>query len=146
MTDAAVWQPFKPAVLRSPSLAAIGQSDVLFVYGRLAATGEIVGMDVALRQVVARARAKIVVVGLENPTAAYIADGKQRTVAPTNMIMTLERRGPIFAAFMRDFFGSIMGGTSMLNAWREVCSARGDSQSPSTIFSCEIGDLQFGAR
>jgi hypothetical protein len=120
---------------------------VLLAYYRLRADGRPDGRDALLREVIAQAEAKVVIVALPNSTEAYIAGARRREHFPVNLIMTLDRHGAAFGRFFARLFGLMAGGREITDAWTCLCDASVDepeAASPDTIFANEIGPLFFG--
>jgi hypothetical protein len=118
--------------------------DVLFLYAKIKDDGALVGASRSLREIIRDSGAKLVVVASPNSSRSYIKAGRQQTYGRTNLVMTLDRRGDSFGRFFGALFEKMKRGTSMPVAWIEVNSqVQGQSDSPETIFACEIGQLAF---
>jgi hypothetical protein len=120
--------------------------DVLMIYCDLQNDGVIAGQSATLRDIIDAARAPIVIVASENGAAGYIAAGKRNGQAPANLVMTLNRKGPVFTAFFADLFRRMFAGQSMPMAWVELApqipGATHDT-CPETIFAAEVSHVVF---
>ncbi|HWD40173.1 MAG TPA: hypothetical protein VG944_15090 [Fimbriimonas sp.] len=133
------------ADLRRVDLAA-PTCDVLFLYAELTPEGAITGSPNGLREIIRDSGAKVVVVASPNPGGSYVKAGKQQPYGRANLVMTLNRRGTSFSRFLAALFAKMKRGTSMPVAWVELnpqVPGRDQSDSPETIFACEIGPLAF---
>jgi len=120
--------------------------DVLMIYCDLEHNGTIAGHSAGLRDVIDAAKAPIAIVASENRADCYIAAGKRDGHAATNLVMTLNRKGPVFTAFFADIFRRMFAGQSMPMAWIDLApqipGATHDN-CPETIFAAEVGHIVF---
>lgn len=120
--------------------------DVLFLYVRLTADGEVLGSDRGLREIIRDCGAKVVIVASTNPVEHYIKAGKQKPYGQANLVMTLDRRGDAFPRFFTALFSKMKAGLAMPSAWVESnpqVPGLEQFNCPGTIFACEIGPLSF---
>ncbi len=145
-TDALALQPVLGVPEKSTSIPP--NCDVLFLYGDLQADGRIASTKMWLGEVVRASGASILVVAMENPGAAYNAS-KGPGYGRVNLVMTLDRRGDLFARFFVGLFGDMMRGTPMPLAWVKLAPqlpGRAHNELPGTIFGCMAGPVAFRAR
>jgi hypothetical protein len=144
--DALALQPVLGVPEKSTSVPP--KCDVLFLYGDLKADGRIASTGMWLGELVRLSGASILVVATENPGAAYKA-GKGPGYGRVNLVMTLSRRGDLFARFFVRLFKDMMRGTPMPLAWVKL-APQGPvpvhDELPDTIFGCMAGQVAFRAR
>jgi hypothetical protein len=112
--------------------------DVLFLYCDLEADGRVQNSARSLREIVRDSTARIVVVASENHVDRYVAATRDVGYGRANLVMTLDRKGPVFAAFFGRLFRAMAEGRTMPQAWREHLPP-----APDTVFACELGDVAF---
>jgi hypothetical protein len=122
--------------------------DVLMAYVTIFPDGRIGDIADGLGEMIRNSKAAIVILASENQGASYIAASKQRKGgAPTaNLVMTLGRKGTIFAQFLKELFGKMFSGTTMPVAWVELAPQIPGSKHenvPETIFAAEISHIIF---
>jgi hypothetical protein len=121
--------------------------DVLFIYGHVEPDGRITNSRLGLRDIIRDAKASVVVFASENEGKNYIKAGARKDYGNANLVLTLERKGDLFARFFQKLFLLMKQGTSMPEAWVQL-SPQGPpslvlSDCPSTIFACELGPVRF---
>jgi hypothetical protein len=124
----------------------IPRCDVLFIYGTLDAAGRFGGRNLALRDIIRDAGAKVVVVASPNPGPHYIAAAPKTGYGMANLVMVLDRKGSAFPSFFRQLFSSMFEGVPMPEAWTRMApQVRGAPHPglPDSIFACELGPLTF---
>jgi hypothetical protein len=122
--------------------------DVLLVYCEIDRQGRIVGSSRSLRGIIAASGARIVVVATENEADSYVATARPTYHSAANMVMTLERKGDAFAAFLGKLFGLMFRGVSMPVAWVQLAPqipGAEHTDGPELIFAAEVGQLYFKA-
>jgi hypothetical protein len=128
------------------SARAIPECQVLFLYGTLQATGQVVG-SIFLRDLIREAGAYVAVVASENPADSYIRGvGRPDGRWSANIVMCLDRRGDQFAGFFYDLFTAMFAGTSMPVAWVELAPqipGEEHANTPESIMSAEAGQIVF---
>ena len=120
--------------------------NVLFIYCDIEPSGSIRGSSRGLREIIRDSRATVVVVAKENAYEIYIAAGKQQGYGQANLVMTLDRRGDVFATFFRSLFTEMKRGVSMPVAWVKLAPQAPQAEHancPGAIFACEVGQLAF---
>jgi hypothetical protein len=120
--------------------------DVLFIYCDIAADGRIAGATAGLREIIRDSGARVVVVASENEGDNYIASAAKTGYGHANLVLTLDRRGPVFPAFFSRLFADMMKGTSMPMAWVKLAPqipGHDHADCPGTIFSAEAGQIAF---
>lgn len=121
--------------------------DVLFLYARIKPDGSLDGSSHTLRELIYLAQAPIVVVASENSGELYIAASKRPGSGRANLVMTLDRRGPVFANFFRQLFDAMFAGATMPVAWVKLAPQTSGDPNPDTcpgaIFACEAGQIAF---
>ncbi len=128
------------------SISETPQCDVLLIYVAVCMNGALRGTDSTLRQIIYESGAKIVVVANENDPAHYILSLKQAGNGHANIVLTIDRRGWIFASFLNRLFEIMAKGISMPVAWVRLAPQRPGKDHPdcpSTIFLCEAGSVVF---
>jgi hypothetical protein len=120
--------------------------DVLMIYCDIQNDGTIVGNSAGLRDIIHAARAPIVIVASKNDGPAYIAAGKKDERVFANLVMTLDRKGAVFTAFLAKLFQQMFSGRSMPMAWVELAPqnpGRMHDECPDTIFIPEVSHIVF---
>lgn len=120
--------------------------DVLLIYAAVEADGSLEGTASTLRQIIFDSGAKVVVVASENDPGHYSAALKRSGQGRANIVLTIDRRGRIFATFLKRLFEIMAKGISMPVAWVRLAPQRpGDDHPdcPSTLFLCEAGPVTF---
>jgi hypothetical protein len=128
------------------STEATPKCQVLFLYGTLQVSGEVVG-SISLRDLIREAGAYVAVVASENPADSYIKGaGSRDSRWSANIVMCLDRRGDKFAQFFVDLFKAMFDGTSMPVAWVNIApqiQGKGQTNTPESIMSAEAGQIVF---
>jgi hypothetical protein len=143
--DALALEPVLGAAEQSSS--AIPKCEVLFLYSDLAADGRLASTQNWLGDIVRASGATILVVASENPGPAYNAS-KGPGYGRVNLVMTLSRRGELFARFFARLFEDMKRGTPMPMAWVKLAPqgpVPEHSELPGTIFACMAGGVRFRA-
>jgi hypothetical protein len=140
--DAIRWAFYsvKESTLETP------RCDVLLIYAAVSMDGSLEGTDSTLRQIIFDSGAKIVVVANENHPAHYTLSLKQAGNGHANIVLTIDRRGWIFASFLNRLFEIMAKGISMPVAWVRLAPQRPGKDHrdcPSTVFLCEAGSVVF---
>jgi hypothetical protein len=123
--------------------------DVLMVYAKVKADGQLEGRFSELGDVIAASRAAIVILASDNSGDAYIAASKRKglTPMPVNLIMTLHRKDDKFASFFSKLFERMYKGQSMLMAWVELAPqdprAPEQNDGPAVILVAGITHIIF---
>jgi hypothetical protein len=99
------------------SESATPKCDVLFLYGKLEPDGTFRGTARQLRSIVRESGAAIVVIASDNLADTYVASGKSGAHRGIVLVMTIERKGDVFAAFFQELFSRMQRGEEMLSAW-----------------------------
>jgi hypothetical protein len=121
--------------------------DVLFLYSDLSADGRIAGTQMWLGELVRACEATVLVVATENPGPAYNAS-KGPGYGRVNLVMTLDRRGDLFARFFVRLFEDMKRGTPMPLAWVKLAPqgpVPAHSELPGTMFICMAEQVVFRA-
>ncbi len=88
---------------------------------------------------------KLLWVASDNKPEGYIKGFKP--VKPLNLVMTIHRNDPDFAAFLGGLLSRMSGGEAMPNAWAALApQIPGDpnhARLPATIFSAGLGSARF---
>ena len=122
--------------------------NVLFVYCDFESDGKIAGTPVGLREVIRDSGALIVVVASETSREACMEAVKPQP-APygrANLVLTLDRRGMVFASFYRRLFEQMAKGVTMPVAWVSLAPqipGRDHIDCPTGAFLCEAGQVAF---
>jgi hypothetical protein len=122
--------------------------DVLLIYCDIAGSGRVEGSRRSLREIIRDAGAQIVVVAKNHPVNAYIAAAPRQPFGQANLVMTLDRKGAGLATFLARLFSQMTAGTCMPDAWNQLApqvTHVDHGEAPETIFSCERGQVAFGA-
>jgi len=143
--DILALQPVFGVAERSTSVAP--KCDVLFLYSDLSADGRVASTGMWLGELVHASGATILVVATENPGPSYNAS-KGLGYGRVNLVMTLDRRGELFARFFVRLFEDMKRGTSMPMAWVKLAPqgpVPAHDELPGTIFACMAGQVVFRA-
>ena len=120
--------------------------DVLMIYARVETDGSVAGSSENLRGLIRKSCAPIVIVASENPGKNYVAAGKRPGDGKANLVMTLRRKGPIFAQFFGELFRRMFEGQTMPLAWVELApqnpTAKHDN-CPESVFAAEVSHIIF---
>jgi hypothetical protein len=142
--DRAALGPLFSALLESTTEPP--RCNVLFLYCHIEADGSLRGHGQGLREIIRDSGAAVVVVAMENEAEAYVAAAKDRGYGRANLVMTLHRKGEVFATFFQKLFSLMKGGVSMPVAWvRLAPQVPGMEHTgvPDTVFACEAGQVAF---
>lgn len=123
--------------------------DVLFLYCDIDRDGKIAGRQDGLLALIRRAGARVVVVASENDGSHAMASTRKARAGRANLVFTLDRKGPLFAAFFARLFGEMTNGVSMPRAWVKLAPqirGRAHADCPDTVFLCEAGHIAFAAK
>lgn len=88
---------------------------------------------------------KLLWIASDNSAPAYIA-GFKPNGQKINLVMTLQRKGTNFGAFLEGLLAKMSAGMSMPVAWVELCPQNPKlvhNDAPETIFSAGYGQLQL---
>ncbi len=144
--DTLALQPVLGVAEQSTSVAP--KCDVLFLYSDLSADGRLASTQMWLGELVRASGATILVVATENPGAAYNAS-KGTGYGRVNLVMTLSRRGDLFARFFVRLFEDMRRGTPMPMAWVKLAPqgpVPAHNELPGTMFACMAGQVAFRPR
>jgi hypothetical protein len=128
------------------SISTPPQCDVLLLYCRIGPEGTIEGSHHGLRELIRDSGAVVVVIASENTGPQYVAAMKKTGYGNANLVMTFNRKGPVFGQFFYKLFGLMKKGKSMPMAWvRLVPQSHGREQPncPDALFVCEAGPISF---
>jgi hypothetical protein len=103
-------------------------------------------MRADLRDVIRQSRALIVIVASENGVQSYIAAARETGSDHANLVLTLKRKGPVFAKFLAELFRQMFGGKSMPLAWVELAPQNpraAQENCPESIFAAEVSHIVF---
>lgn len=120
--------------------------DVLLVYAKVGADGEVEGTTSGLREIIRDSGAVIVLVASENPPESYMAAAPRKPYGQANLVMTIERNGSSFSTFFGKLFRLMRQGKTMPVAWNELAPqipGLEHQDCPGTIFACECGQIGF---
>ena len=121
-------------------LHEIEPCDVLMLYTNVQDDGR------ALKRIVEKSQAPIVVVASENTGEAYVKASTSEPQKYTNLVLTISRNGEAFDHFFRDLFGKMFKGTTMPVAWVELAPqgpGPEHTDAPESIFACGAGHIRF---
>ena len=156
-TDAKVYSQFYPSTTIAPCttihelLRTIVGHDIVHLFVDVSPIGlitdasasEISGTD--LIDKCCDSGVKLLWIASDNKPEGYIKGFKP--LKPLNLVMTIRRNGPAFAAFLGQLLSRISGGEVMPNAWAALApQIPGDpnhARLPDTIFSAGLGDAKF---
>ena len=130
----------------SESTDAPPACDVLMIYGHVESGGGIRNSKIGLREMIRDSKASIVVIATDNPANNYVQAGKQKSYGHANLVMTLNRRGDVFAQFFQKLFTAMKQGIPMPVAWAKLAPqipGTDNKDCPDTIFACELGQITF---
>lgn len=120
--------------------------DVLFVCCDIERDGRIVGVEAGLRDLIREAGARVVVVASENDGTGCISSTRTASHGRANLVLTLDRKGPVFTLFFTRLFGEMMNGVSMPRAWVKLAPqipGHEHGDCPDAIFLAGSGQLAF---
>jgi hypothetical protein len=110
--------------------------DVLVVYCDLARDGKIFATEIGLRQLLRRARARILIVASENKGENSITAAQVAGHSGANLVLTLARNGAEFPELFARLFADMKTGTPMPAAYNKLAPQ-------GKIFLVDAGDLVF---
>ena len=148
--DVKVLAPYFSAVKQSVDVSP--RCDVLLLYCEMDSGGALRGSRRRLREIIRDTGATVVVVATEHPVDTYIAgaaqsDFGQANPVMANLVMTLDRKGPVFSEFLGRLFAQMKRGVTMPVAWNKLAPQIPGVEHkdvPQTIFACERGPVAFG--
>ena len=130
----------------SESFDAPPACDVLMIYGHVELGGGIRNSNIGLREIIRDSKASVVVFATDNPGNNYLQAGKRKPYGRANLVLTLDRKGDVFAQFFQRLFTTMKQGTPMPVAWGKLAPQipnRVHKDCPDTIFACELGQIAF---
>ncbi|MDO9438805.1 hypothetical protein [Hydrogenophaga sp.] len=136
---------------QSPEPGQIPSSQVLFLYAELNDDGTLKGLErpVGVRQIVQKTNASLVVVAVNNPSAAIKAAIALPGPKTANIVFTMDRRNQLLPLFMVRLFEEMRNGTDMLSAWVLLAPQGPRAQTadmPATLLAAEGGKIAFPMR
>ncbi len=144
--DTLALQPVLGVAEHSTTVAP--KCDVLFLYSDLSTDGRLASTGLWLGELVRASGATILIVATENPGTAYNAS-RGPGYGRVNLVMTLSRRGDLFARFFVRLFEDMKRGTPMPMAWVKLApqgAVPAHDELPGTMFVCMAGQVAFRAR
>jgi hypothetical protein len=120
--------------------------DVLFIYCDIDSNGRIACTTAGLREIIRDSGARVVVVASENDGDNYMASADKNGFGHANVVLTLNRSGPVFPTFFSRLFRDMMNGTTMPMAWVKLAPqipGHDHPDCPGTIFSAGAGQIAF---
>ena len=121
--DTAALEPVLGHAIQSTDV--VPKCDVLFIYCDLDMNGRVRNSQDGLREIIRDAGARVVVVASENHGKTYVAFGGEsrgKNYGKANIVMTLQRNGPIFPSFFARLFTDMkQRGVSMGEAYVKLC-------------------------
>ena len=138
--DERAFSPFFASTKHSSDLPP--ECDVLVAYLRLEEDGSVANSTLSLDELVRRARAPIVLIATANTSSSY-----KKVSGSVNLVMTLDRRDPLFAEYFSQIFAQMKRGVSMLMAWVALSPQTTliEHRSPVAIFLPYAGHIAFAA-
>jgi hypothetical protein len=119
--------------------------DVLLLYCNINSAGVVIGSTQRLGEIIRDAGAVVAVVATSNDGADYRAAGPLPGTA--NLVMTIDRRGPLLASMLAQLFAQMKNGVSMGMAWVNLApqyeGAPEHKDLPATICAFEYGHIAF---
>jgi hypothetical protein len=134
---------FGPPVAAAPPAP---HCDVLLVYCALLRDGAVRDSSWRLIDVVRASGAPIAVVASKNAADSYAAATKMGEFAGCNLVMTVDRRGPRFGAFLIRLFSEMFTGTPIRLAWEKFAPQVWDdphADCPILLFAATTGNVAF---
>ena len=124
------------------------RSDVLFIYGQLTETGEVVGSQLSLRQIIAQSGASLAVLATETTHDGWMkALDKKPAPNKINLVVTVERKGNgSFGRFFDRVFTGMKQGETLGTVWQRLAPQLSPEQhgdGPGLVMVCERGDVLF---
>lgn len=117
--------------------------NVLLLYCNLNSDGGVIGSSQRLGEIIREAGAVVAVVATNNDMEGYKAAGP---FGNCNLIMTIDRRGPLFADMLSQIFAQMKSGVSMGVAWINLApqDPRADhSHLPGVLCVLDYGQIAF---
>lgn len=93
---------------------------VLFLYCKVNPDGGLSGVAMRARDFIKASGACIAIIASENDGRHYVEALKPKNDWPANIVLVVDRRGPVFAGFVRKLIEAMKEGRSMLSAWVEL--------------------------
>jgi hypothetical protein len=125
--------------------------DVLFVYCTLEPSGEVVGQQSTVRDLIAKTGASVAVIASEVRSEILWDRQFQKSLSrgnhpPVNLVITANRKGEAFGRFFRSLFELMRTGMSMPAAWATLApQTRQQTQNmPGSICLMEADRVVFG--
>jgi hypothetical protein len=120
--------------------------DVILLYCNINSAGVVIGSSQALREIIRDAGAAVAVVATSNDMEDYRAGLARARGGNANLVMTIDRRGPLFASFLAQLFGQMKNGVSMPIAWGNLAPQYPGAEHhdlPETLCALEYGQIAF---
>jgi hypothetical protein len=129
------------------SESATPKCDVLFLYGQLEPDATFKGTARELKSIVRESGAAIVVIASDNSGDTYVASGKSGAHKGIVLVMTIDRKGEVFASFFQELFSRMQRGQNMLAAWVAIVpqgpGIKPVIESPETIAAADSAGVVF---
>ena len=117
--------------------------DVLLLYCNLNSDGVVIGSSQRLGEIIREAGAVVAVVATNNDVEDYKAVGPSGN---SNLIMTIDRRGPLLANMLAQLFAQMKSGVSMGIAWIKLAPQHpgaDHSHLPGVLCAFDYGQIAF---
>ena len=118
--------------------------DVLLLYCNLNSDGVVIGSSQRLGEIIRDAGAVVAVVATNNDAEDYGAAGPLYGTA--NVVMTIDRRGPLLASMLAQLFAQMKSGISMGIAWVNLapqCPGPEHKDLPGVVCALQYGQITF---
>jgi hypothetical protein len=125
--------------------------DVLFVYCTLEPSGEVVGQQSTLRDLIGKSGASVAVIASEVRSEILWDRQFQKSLSrgnkpPVNLVITANRKGEVFGRFFKSLFELMRGGMPMPAAWATLApqTRQQPGHMPGSICLMEADRVVFG--
>ena len=117
--------------------------DVLLLYCNINSAGVVIGSTQRLGEIIRDAGAVVAVVATNNDAEDYVAAGP---LPAANLVMTINRRGPLLASMLAQLFAQMKSGVSMGMAWVNLAPQSPGAEHkdlPGAICALDYGQIAF---
>lgn len=122
------------------STAEIIPCHVLFLYCKLGPDGRLPGLAMRLRDFIKASGACVAIVASDNDGKHYVEALNPKNDWPANIVLVVDRRGPVFVGFFRKLIEAMKEGRSMLSAWVELAPQVPNQAHPACPISLMVAE------
>ena len=122
--------------------------DVLFIYANISAAGRILGSESGLKEIVRNSGACVAIMAADSSSDNYGEALKSKEPSYANLVLILDRKGPLFHLFFNRLFDQMFKGVTMPMAWVKLAPqdpSAVHSEGPGAIMVLNGGQVSFAS-